>query len=110
MKNLGGAGFAQNIYNLKLANNNLITQNQCKSKNIKMLVNGQIILVNVMPKWKIDRLNNHAKYLSTINYNKQKDAELEKRINEIFYNHQIADESEMVLDRQFRDFDTENKW
>jgi len=71
MKNL------QNIKQLKLANINLITQNQCTNQTkIRMMINGQISLVNIMPKWKFDRIKNQAKYFSTDNYNEKKDEKI----------------------------------
>ena len=49
------------------------------------------------------KLQNDAKYFSTVNYKKQEEDILEKRINEILDNHQIDDEFDMELIDELRD-------
>jgi len=61
MKNL------KNIKKLKLANNNIIKQNQCYSNKTKMRINGQIILTPILPMWKINILDYDKQFYSTIN-------------------------------------------
>jgi len=105
MKNL------KNNNHLKLANKsswtrrvqNVWYETVNKQRNINMFVNGKCMWMTIMPKWKFNLMINQMKYLTTINYTQQKDAELEKRINEILDNHQIADEFDMELNDELRD-------
>jgi len=63
MKNL------KNIKQLKLANINLITQNQCTNQTkIRMMINGTIIVTPVLPKWKLAIFENNIRYYSTNNH------------------------------------------
>ena len=58
------------------------------------------MLVNVMPKWKVNRLQNDAKYFSTANYTEQKDENKKEIIEEI--NSKLIDKqiNPIIVDKE----------
>ena len=50
-----------------------------------MRINGHIMLVNLMPKWIFDRLNNEKKYYSTDNFNKKEEKDEAEKLVEYYF-------------------------
>jgi len=88
-------------YNLlKLANNNLIRQNQFNKKLIKMIINGLITLTPVLPKWKNTILQNNQKYYSTINKDiKYKELIVKKYLLQEILDNLIKESSELFYNK-----------